>query len=233
MKTIKSFAVLCFVGLGLGACSSLPDVPTGPEGYNVVAASDNPRPEWMHGLGPWSEKKQNKDAVWFVASSPLENSLQGAKHDAFIRAQRKAAERIGDQNWSLVKNAVTRHLRPSHQMVQRMHDATTTQIRQAAQGWLVGAEDYQYYWVEYQPKHKNRVEPSQRTLYRAWAVTRYSEPNWECSRKNSLKMIPMIAANLGGTFGYHKFDAKKFRAVLSDITNKNLALIPDNVCAGG
>ena len=77
------------------------------------------------------------------------------------------------------------------------------------------------------------MPPDQRTLYRAWALVRYSQPNWECSRRNSLKMLPMIASNLGGELKYKHFDQARFTQVLKDITDKNISLIPDNVCVGG
>lgn len=219
--------------LFFAGCSSLSTIPQGPEGYKVAAHSGSHVPSWINGIGRWSHKKHNRDAKWFVASSPLENSLQGAKHDAFVRAQRKASDRIGDQNWNLVGNLVQRRLHADTQTMMRVKDDTTTQVRQTSQGWLVGGEEYQYYWLEYQPKHPNRVPPDQRTLYRAWALTRYSIPNWQCSRRNSLKMLPMIASNLGGEFKYKHFDQARFTSVVKDITDKNLSLIPENVCTGG
>ena len=234
-RTLTWVAIGTIAGSALlvAGCSGLSQIPKGPEGYNVVAQSDSHVPEWINGLGKWSRKNNQKDAKWFSASSPLENSLQGAKHDAFIRAQRKASDRIGDQNWSLVGNAVQRNLNADTQTMMRVHDATTTQVRQTSQGWLVGGEEYQYYWLEYQPKDPSRVPPDHRTLYRAWALVRYSIPNWECSRRNSLKMLPMIAANLGGDLQYKNFDQAQFTQVIKDITDKNLSLIPENVCTGG
>ncbi len=221
-------SVLVFAG-----CSSLPNLPKGPTGYKIVAESSSTPPEWMNGIGAWSNRKGNRSSIWFVASSPMENSLQGAKHDAFIRAQRKSSDRIGDQNWNLVGNTVKRKLNIDSQTMLRIKDSTKTQIRQTSQGWLVGGEEYQYYWIEYQAKHPNRVSPDVRSLYRAWILVRYSHPNWECSRRNSLKLLPMIASNLGGELRYKHFDQTRFSQVVKDITDKNLSLIPDNVCTGG
>jgi hypothetical protein len=234
----RTFAWAVFVGVAGAAlvfsgCSTLSNIPKGPEGYKVVAQSDSHVPKWLNGIGRWSRGSHRKDAKWFAASSPLENSLQGAKHDAFIRAQRKASDRIGDQNWNLVGNSVKRVLNADTQTMMRIKDATTTQVRQTSQGWLVGGEEYQYYWLEYQPKDPSLVPPDHRTLYRAWALVRYSIPNWECSRRNSLKMLPMIASNLGGTLEYKNFDPAKFTQVVKDITDQNLSLIPENVCTGG
>lgn len=219
--------------LALSGCSSLPPLPKGPEGYKPVAESGSNAPEWINGIGMWNDKKGNRSSVWFEASSPQENSLQGAKHDAFIRAQRKASDRIGDQNWDLVGNKVKRKLSTNTQTMMRIEDQTKTKIRQTSQGWLVGGEEYQYYWVEYQAKHPNRVSADQRTLYRAWALVRYSKPNWECSRRNSLKLLPMIASNLGGDLKYKHFDQTRFAQVVKDITDKNLSLIPEGVCTHG
>ncbi len=219
--------------LVLSGCASISNMPKGPEGYKIVAETSSDLPSWINGIGMWSDKKGNKSSVWFEASSPQENSLQGAKHDAYIRAQRKASDRIGDQNWSLVGNSVKRELNADTQTMMRIKDDTKTQIRQTSQGWLVGGEEYQYYWLEYQPKHPNRVSPDKRTLYRAWALVRYSQPNWECSRRNSLKLLPMIANNLGGRLKYKKFDATRFSQVIKEISDKNLSLIPESVCTGG
>ncbi len=233
-KAVLTLAGACAASaLALAGCSSLPNLPKGPEGYKIVAESGSKLPHWINGIGRWSDKKGHKSSVWFMASSPQENSLQGAKHDAFIRAQRKASDRIGDQNWNLVGNVVQRKLKLSSQTMMRIQDNTKTQVRQTSQGWLVGGEEYQYYWIEYQAKHPNRVPVDQRTLYRAWALVRYSQPNWECSRRNSLKMLPMIASNLGGDLKYKHFDQARFTQVLKDITDKNLTLIPENVCIGG
>ena len=225
--------VVLGMGIVLSGCSTMSNIPKGPEGYKVVARSDSGVPSWINGIGEWSRKQNHKSSKWFAASSPLENSLQGAKHDAYIRAQRKASDRIGDQNWSLVGNTVKRELNADTQTMMRVKNDTKTQIRQTSQGWLVGGEEYQYYWLEYQPKHPNRVAPDKRTLYRAWALVRYSEPNWECSRRNSLKLLPMIASNLGGEMRYKNFNSDRFTQVIKDITDKNLSLIPENVCTGG
>jgi ADP-heptose:LPS heptosyltransferase len=46
-------------------------------------------------------------------------------------------------------------------------------------------------------------------------------------------MLPMIAANLGGSLEYKNFDQAQFTQVIKDITDKNLSLIPENVCTGG
>ena len=225
-------AMVGFVFVVAG-CSTLSKIPKGPEGYKVVARSDSSVPPWINGMGQWSREKSNRSAKWFSASSPIENSLQGAKHDAYIRAQRKASDRIDDQNWGLVGNTVKRELNADSQTMMRVREDTRIQIRQASQSWLVGGEEYQYYWLEYQPKHPDQVSPDKRTLYRAWALVRYSIPNWQCSRRNSLKLLPMIASNLGGDFKFKKFDAERFRQVITDITDKNLSLIPENVCTGG
>ncbi len=236
MKQKLYWAVLGAISgsaLVLSGCASISNMPKGPEGYRVVARSDSSVPSWINGIGRWNQKKSHRSAKWFAASSPLENSLQGAKHDAYIRAQRKASDRIGDQNWSLVGNSVKRELNADTQTMMRIKDDTKTQIRQTSQGWLVGGEEYQYYWLEYQPKHPNRVSPDKRTLYRAWALVRYSQPNWECSRRNSLKLLPMIANNLGGRLKYKKFDATRFSQVIKEISDKNLSLIPESVCTGG
>ncbi len=232
----RTFLILSgFVSLyGLAACSSVQTgIPTGPNGYHVVAQSSSSMPSWVEDIGRWSNDGHHKDDVWFYASSPQENSLQGAKHDAFIRAQRKASDRIGDQNWNLVANTVKRRLSLDTQTMMRIKDDTKNSLRQSSQGWLVGGEEYQYYWLEYQPKHPEQVPSPMRTLYRAWVLVRYTEPNWECSRKNSLKLLPLVASNLGGQFGFKRYDQKRFESVLTDITNKNLSLIPDNVCVGG
>ena len=130
-------------------------------------------------------------------------------------------------------NTVKRRLSLDAQTMMRIKDDTKNSLRQSSQGWLVGGEEYQYYWLEYQPKRPERVPAPMRTLYRAWVLVRYTEPNWECSRKNSLKLLPMVASNLGGQFGFKRYAQKRFESVLTDITNKNLSLIPDNVCVGG
>lgn len=232
----RLLASLAIAGMaGFSACSSLPDIPTGPVGYKPVAASLKSEPDWINNTGEWASEHSKKTGdVWFVASSPMENSLQGAKHDAYIRAQRKASDRIGDQNWNIVGNSVKRAANNNTQVVDTVEKKTKTKLRQMSQGWLVGGQEWQYYWIEYQPKKdfSTRVPGNERSLYRVWALVKYSHNNWECSRRNSLKMLPMIANNMGGKFGYHNFDSNKFRSVLEDITNKNLSLIPDNVCSG-
>ena len=220
----------------LASCSTLPNIPTGPEGYKPVAISLKKTPDWINSIGQWNNKENKKkdDYIWFEASSPLENSLQGAKHDAYIRAQRKASDRIGDQNWNLIGVSAKRASNNNSQIVDTIERKTKTQLRQMSQGWLVGGEDYQYYWIEYRPQKEiySKVPSNERSLFRSWVLVRYSHNNWECSRRNSLKMLPMIANNMGGDLKFHKFNAETFKSVLEDITNKNISLIPDSVCSG-
>ena len=236
MKILLPAVGLAVMGT-LADCSSLSSLPQGPQGYKVVAGSRSSAPSWINSIGEYThkqdEKKENRGAVWFTASSPLENTLQGAKHDAYVRAMRKASERIADQTWNIVGNSVSRRLNPDLQIMHRLRDVTKTRLRAESQGWLVGGEEYMYYWIEYQPKHKEMATQGNQSLYRSWALVRFNHNNWECSRRNSLKLLPMVQSDLGGKFGFKKFDQKTYLGVLKDITDKNIQLIPDQVCTGG
>lgn len=236
MKILIPAVSIAILGT-LADCSSLSTLPQGPEGYKVVAASRSSAPSWINSIGHYSREKdrnkRNSGAVWFTASSPLENTLQGSKHDAYVRAMRKASERIADQTWNIVGNSVARRLNANQQIMHRLRDVTKTRLRAESQGWLVGGEEYMYYWIEYQPKRKMEASQGNQSLYRAWALVRFNHNNWECSRRNSLKMLPMVQSDLGGKFGFKNFDQKQYLGVLRDITDKNIQLIPDQVCTGG
>lgn len=221
------------IGLSfLSACSSLPDQPLGPKGYTIVARNKSSEPAWVSDPGTFENRKKNKSDYWFVAMSPMENSLRGAKRDAYTRALRKASDQIGNQSWDIVGEKVKKKLNESTQNMDRVHDRVISQLRQASVGWLTGGQEYAYYWMQYQTKKDHVAPHGEHSLYRAWVLVRFDGKAWECSRKNSLKMLPVVLSDLGGKFGYKDFNPLTFQKTVEMVANKNMSLIPDSVCSG-
>ena len=83
----RTFLILSgFVSLyGLAACSSVQTgIPTGPNGYHVVAQSSSSMPSWVEDIGRWENDAHHKDDVWFYRKSAVKLRRSGRRYKACL-----------------------------------------------------------------------------------------------------------------------------------------------------